>query len=447
MHRAESMSAVSHHLHMHPLVQDDRVHRDLYTDEALFAQEQQRFFGRAWLFAGHGSQMPQVGDFITVSLSGQPVLLLRDVQGDIQAFFNRCAHKGSQLYSQAQGHVGKMLRCPYHAWSYRLDGQALARPLKDGYVGTGLDASPNGQGLTRLPGVQVYREFVFVRLSPEGLDFDTYFGDALRAIDNMVERSPVGRLEVAGGVLRNTMACNWKMYLENINDSVHPVSAHESASSVARQMWQQQPSGAPMPMAMEQILPFANGYDFFDQMGARIHPQGHSLLGVNFSIHSAYAVLPEYQAALEAAWGVERTQEVLQRSPQNAVLYPSIALKGSPLSMRVIRPLAVDRTLVEAWSFRAVGAPDVLLERAMTYNRLVFSPMSVVAHDDVHLFESIQQGLQAQGQPWVSLHRNHQAGESAHTSADTNSANEWLMRNQYRAWAQAMAQPLASELA
>jgi hypothetical protein len=63
------------------------------------------------------------------------------------------------------------------------------------------------------------------------------------------------------------------------------------------------------------------------------------------------------------------------------------------------------------------------------------------------LFESIQQGLHAQGQPWVSLHRNHQAGESAHTSADTNSANEWLMRNQYRAWAQAMAQPLASELA
>ncbi|MEY3652757.1 MAG: hypothetical protein RL739_927 [Pseudomonadota bacterium] len=441
------MSAVSPELPLHPLVHDDRVHRDLYTDAGLFAQEQRRFFGRAWVFAGHASQMPEVGDFITLSLSAQPILLLRDAQGNIQAFFNRCAHKGAQLCTQAQGNVGKMLRCPYHAWSYRLDGQALARPLKDGYAGTGLDASPNGQGLTRLPGVQVYREFVFVRLSPEGLDFEAYFGDALQAIDNMVDRSPVGRLEVAGGVLRNTMACNWKMYLENINDSVHPVSAHESASSAARQLWQGQADGAPMPMAMEQILPFANGYDYFDRMGARIYPQGHSLLGVNFSIHSAYAVLPEYQAALEAAWGVERTHEVLQRSPQNAVLYPSIALKGSPLSMRVIRPLAVDRTLVEAWSFRAVGAPDVLLERAMTYNRLVFSPMSVVAHDDVHLFESIQQGLLAQGQPWVSLHRNHQAGESAHTRADTNSANEWLMRNQYRAWAQAMAQPLASELA
>ena len=71
----------------------------------------------------------------------------------------------------------------------------------------------------------------------------------------------------------------------------------------------------------------------------------------------------------------------------------------------MIRPLAADRTLVEAWSFRVEGAPDLLFERSMTYNRLVFSPMSVVAHDDVHLFESIQQGLRAEGNEWVSLHR------------------------------------------
>ncbi len=445
MQSIEPMSAVPHPMSAHPLVQERCVHRDLYTDAALFAQEQQRFFARAWLFAGHGSQIPAAGDYITLDLSGQPLILVRDPQGDIHAFFNRCAHKGAKLYTLPHGQVGKMMRCPYHAWSYRLDGRPVTVPLKDGYVGTGLDSSPSGQGLTPVPGLHVYRDFVFVRLSEQGMDFAEYFGDALKAIDNMVERSPVGRLEVAGGVLRNTIACNWKMYLENINDAVHPVSSHESASTAARDIWKGHGSDEPMPMAVEQILPFANGYDYFDRMGARIHPQGHSLLGVNFSIHSAYGVPSDYQAALEARWGVERTQEVLQRSPQNAVLYPSIALKGSPLSMRVIRPLAVDRTLVEAWSFRAVGAPDLLLERAMTYNRLVFSPMSVVAHDDVHLFESIQQGLQAMGNPWVSLHRNYQANESAQTSADTNSANEWLMRNQYRAWAQAMLQPLASE--
>ena len=110
----------------------------------------------------------------------------------------------------------------------------------------------------------------------------------------------------------------------------------------------------------------------------------------------------------------------------------------------MIRPLAADRTLVEAWSFRVDGAPDLLFERSMSYNRLVFSPMSVVAHDDVHLFESIQQGLRADGNDWVSLHRDFDAAELAHADASTtNGTNELLMRNQYRAWARYMTLDMA----
>ena len=124
----------------------------------------------------------------------------------------------------------------------------------------------------------------------------------------------------------------------------------------------------------------------------------------------------------------------MHRSPQNAVLFPSLSVKGSPQAIRVIRPLAVDRTLVEAWSLRPVGAPDLLLDRAMSYNRLVFSPMSVVAHDDVHLFESIQRGLKADGNEWISLHRNFDPAELGQGTVTTNGTNELLMRNQFRAW-------------
>ncbi len=135
-------------------------------------------------------------------------------------------------------------------------------------------------------------------------------------------------------------------------------------------------------------------------MGGRVFANGHSVLGINFSIHSNYAQLPDYEAAMREAHGAERAMEILQRSPQNSVLFPSLSVKGSPQAIRVIRPLAANRTLIEAWSFRAAGAPDLLFERAMTYNRLVFSPMSVVAHDDVHLFESMQRGLAAEGNEW-----------------------------------------------
>jgi hypothetical protein len=121
------------------------------------------------------------------------------------------------------------------------------------------------------------------------------------------------------------------------------------------------------------------------------------------------------------------------------VLWPSIAFKASPQTMRVLRPIAADRMVLEGWSFRAKGAPDLLLERSITYNRVAFSPMSLVALDDVGIFESAQRALRASGNEWVSLHRGHRAGEEAADEVETNGTNEILMRNQFRAWARFMA--------
>ena len=149
--------------------------------------------------------------------------MLRQADGSIRVLYNRCAHKGTKLVSDESGNTGKFLRCPYHAWSYRLDGSPLAMPLKAGYEGTRLAQCESGRGLAPLRHVAVYRDFVFVRIGEAGPGFEAYFGDALRAIDNLVDRSPVGRLRIEGGVLRNVIRCNWKMYLENINDAVHPM--------------------------------------------------------------------------------------------------------------------------------------------------------------------------------------------------------------------------------
>ncbi len=422
------------------MVQEDRVHRDLYLSDELFALEQRHFFANTWNFVGHASQVPNAGDFVAVEIAGQPLLMVRQPDGSIRVLNNRCAHKGMPLATDACGNTGKFFRCPYHAWTYKLDGSPLAIPIKNGYEGTRLKECESGQGMGAVKDVEVHRDFVFARLNEGGPDFRAYFGGVLAAIDNLVDRSPTGKLTVEGGILRNIVHCNWKMYLENINDTVHPQSAHESATQAANVLWQGKPADAPKPMAMEQILPFGAGYDFFDRMGGRVYPNGHSMLGTNFSIHSGYGQVPAYEAALVAAHGAERTAEILQRSPQNSVFFPNLSVKSSPQAIRVIRPLAADRTLIEAWSFRVEGAPELLLERSMTYNRLVFSPMSIVAHDDVHLFESMQHGLRAGRNEWVSLHRGFRADELEQgVSIEVNGTNEWLMRNQFRAWAQFMA--------
>jgi hypothetical protein len=281
-------------------------------------------------------------------------------------------------------------------------------------------------------------------LADDGPAFDDYFGDVLRALDNMVDRSPEGRLAIDGGCLRSVIRCNWKIYLENINDTVHPMSTHQSAVDAAhgcgrtsrpmrRNRWQWNRSCRSAPATTS-----STGW-----AGAPTRTATACSASTSASIR-ANAQLPDYEAALREVHGAERTAEILQRSPQNAVLYPSLAVKGSPQSIRVIRPLAADRTLVEAWSFRVRGAPDVLLERTQTYNRLVFSPMSVVAHDDVHLFESIQRGLRADGNPWVSLHRDFDRTELERGTIETNGTSELLMRNQHRAWAKSMMLGMAA---
>ena len=87
---------------------------------------------------------------------------------------------------------------------------------------------------------------------------------------------------------------------------------------------------------------------------------------------------------------------------------------------------------------RLKGAPDELLQRTVTYNRLINSPFSVVGHDDLHAYRAIQKGLHASGNPWVSLHRNFDAAEIGQREVTATGTSEISIRNQYRAWVEAM---------
>ena len=413
------------------LVEADRVHRDLYIDQEVFELEMERLWSRTWIYVGHTSQVPQAGDFITVDVAAKPLIVVRHTDGKVRVLMNRCAHKGTKVVYDFAGNTGKTFRCPYHAWTYRTDGTLLQIPLKQGYEGTRMAE-------TALAPVthEVYRGFVFVRLA-DGPGFREYFGDSLSSIDYLADRSPEGELEITGGCLRYLHNCNWKMFVENLNDTMHPMIAHASSAGTAKKLWEGKPADMPKPMAIEQYVPFANDYKFFDDMGVRVYPHGHGFSGVNFSIHSAYSSIPEYEEAMNRAYGAERAQHILGTVRHNTVYYPSLTIKGAIQSIRVARPLAADRTIIESWTFRLKGAPARLLERTVMYNRLINSPMSVVGHDDLHCYRSAQEGLAAAGNDWVSLHRNFRAGEAGEMTC--NGTSEISMRNQFRAWREYMA--------
>jgi hypothetical protein len=138
---------------------------------------------------------------------------------------------------------------------------------------------------------------------------------------------------------------------------------------------------------------------------------------------------------MKAAYGEERTAQILGLTRHNTVYYPNLTIKGAIQAIRVVKPLAVDRTLVESWTFRLKGAPPQLLARTCMYNRLINSPFSVVGHDDLHAYRGIQKGLHASGNEWISLHRNFDPAEVGQTDVTTVGTSEISMRNQYRAWA------------
>ena len=423
------------------LIEPDRVHRDVYTDPEVFQLEMERLWSRTWIYVGHASQVPEAGDYITLDIATRPVIMVRQTDGSIRVLLNRCAHKGTKLVSAPAGNAGKTFRCPYHAWTYRTDGSLLHIPLKEGYEGTRLHETESVRGLTPV-NAEMYRGFVFARLSKEGPGFREYFGDSLSSIDNLADRSPEGELEITGGCLRYMHNSNWKMFIENLNDTMHPMIVHASSAGTAKKLWEGKPADMPKPMAIEQIAPFASDYKFFDDMGVRVYANGHSFSGVNFSIHSSYSSVSGYEEMMKRAYGEERAKRILGTVRHNTVYFPSLTIKGAIQSIRVARPLAADRTLIESWTFRLKGAPDSLLQRTVVYTRLINSPMSMVGHDDLHAYRSIQEGLMAQGNEWVSLHRNFDPTEAAQlderAELTTNGTSEISMRNQFRAWRQFM---------
>ena len=438
--------------HKHPqavaaLVRETEVHKDCYIDDEIFDLEMAHLFANTWVYVGHASQVPQVGDFYTTTVGTQPVVMVRHTDQSVRVLYNRCPHKGVQVAPDGCGNTGKFFRCPYHAWTFRTDGKLLSIPLKKGYDNTGLESCEASHGMVPVGAVQVYRDFVFCRLNPEGIGFDAFFGESLSTLDNMVDRSPEGRLEVAGGVLRYMHNCNWKMLVDNQTDTCHPMVAHESSAGTAVKVWNDAPPGTPKPMAVELFAPFMSPYEFFENMGIRVWDNGHGHTGVSDSIHADYSAVPGYMEQMVAAYGEERAQARLGDVRHNTVYFPNIMVKGPIQTLRLFKPIAANKTLVESWTFRLVGAPDLLLERTLMYNRLINAPTSVVGHDDLEMYERAQTALHSRGSQWINVARLYDPSEVNQTNVVTNGTNEMQMRSQMRAWVKFMTATMPTEAA
>ena len=417
------------------LVESTKIHRDVYTKEEIFELEMERIWSKAWIFIGHDSQVPNRGDYYATNITHKiPVVMTRDQKGEVNVLHNRCAHKGAKLVDTRCGNA-RAFTCCYHGWCFNTDGTLLKIPNEKGYDNTGFEIKDPKNNIQKVAQSENYRGFVFATLDPDAPDLKTWMGGALDVFDNLCDRAPEGEVEAAGGVLRYEHDCNWKLFLENLNDTMHPMVTHQSVVQAAKDYISTLPAEAASQRAEAEIIPpFGASFEVFENTEITGFKYGHHYDGGKSSIHADYSVLPAYNDAMVAAYGEERTREIFSFNTHNTLYYPSVTIKSAVQNIRVVRPLAVNKCIVETWSFRLKGAPDEILQRTLLYSRLINSSASMVGPDDLEAYMRIQSGLESNGDDWVDMARQFGRDKDQGDRTVGGGTSDLDVRTQYKAW-------------
>jgi phenylpropionate dioxygenase-like ring-hydroxylating dioxygenase large terminal subunit len=420
------------------LVREHAVHRAAYVDPVVFALEQERVFRRAWLYVGHESEVPRPGDYLLTRLGPDEVILTRGDDGEMHALHNRCAHRGARVVAAAKGNL-RQFRCPYHAWTYRLDGSLVGVPLADGY------AQKPELGLPRVARVESYRGFVFGSHAIEGPPLMAFLGGLRSAFDNMLDRAPAGTVTRFGGALRLEYRGNWKMFMENAVDLVHPGFVHRSSVEAAREHPEALQAEGLAQQGAQMFL--ANGMPGPQWSEVPLHafPGGHAYMGGFYrkgviAPERHDAVFERYRGLLVERHGEARTAAILSVDRFNNLVWPTLSLNARFAALRIVHPLAVDRTVVEVQCFRLDGAPQEMHDLTLQFVNLAASPASMVASDDLEIFERCQRGLQGGPNDWIDVRRGALAdARQADGSILGPGTSEIAIRNQFEAWKSYMA--------
>ncbi len=213
--------------HLNP-AQSGLLSKDVFSAE-VYEAELTNVFGRSWQFVGHTSMIPNAGDYVSLYMGEDPVIVTRDAEGSIHVLLNKCRHRGNRVCLFDTGN-SRSFTCSYHGWAFTTDGSLKAVPfLRDTY-GDSFDKSK--WGLVKAK-VQEFHGLVFATWDAHAADLETYLGDAAWYLEAMMLDEALGGLEVVSGVQRYRMPANWKLLAENFaGDQTHVAITHASVLSV-----------------------------------------------------------------------------------------------------------------------------------------------------------------------------------------------------------------------
>ncbi len=427
------------------LVQEDRVHRSIYTDPRIFELEMTRIFGAVWVYLAHESQVPRNDDFVTARLGPRPIIVVRDSRGELRALFNRCTHRGARVCRAGRGSA-RTFQCPYHGWTYFNSGKLRGVPWPEGYA---CDFKDSAFNLAQVPRVESYRGFIFGTLNPDAPTLGDYLGAAKRPIDEWLDRNPGSRVTVVEAN-RLRFKGNWKLAYDNAADGYHVVFSHRSLLEMENRgendpnkgmsFYRGKPDETPM-----YVQSFGRGHHFKDKRpNVARHP------GALWEMEGLQPGMQRYEALIRQKLGhrAARALDLAASEPVNINIFPNLSILGNHI--QVFQPLAVDETDSVWYATAIVDEANELEGMAAAVNAIRMRTQESFPNfgevDDAANFEEIQKGLAACEDEWVYMHRGLGIPGRVQTLADGTlkapATDEVFMREHMKEWQRLMsAQP------
>jgi glycine betaine catabolism A len=323
--------------------------RACYTSEEIFAAEKDAIFGRLWSCVGRSSRLAQPGDYIVATVADESIIVVRGRDGIVRAFFNVCRHRGTRLCSTERGRFSDVIQCPYHAWTYAIEGALIGAPHMLGVEGFNRDDYP-----LHTAAVAASNGFVFVNVATATMTLPAWFAPLATRLD----RFNLEALAIAHHVTYDVRA-NWKLVFQNYSECLHcPVIHPELASRIPYQSSANDLADGPF---LGGYMELAADHESVTVSGRRCAPP------------------------------INTTMKDDQRRAYYYSAMPNLLLSIHPDYVNYYRltPLAVDRTRVDSeWLFNIDPAnPEAVRpEEAVSF-------WDLVNRQDWHIVEQGQQGI------------------------------------------------------
>ena len=343
-----------------------RVPYGVFTDSEIFAEEQERIFrGPVWTNVALEAEIPNRGDYKSSYVGDTSVVAVRSDDGTVQAFVNRCAHRGTLLVRDQIG-TTKDFTCIYHHWCYDLTGNLIGVPFLRGLKGKGgmpADFKMAEHGLRTLR-VACYRGAVFVTFDDETEDLETYLGpDGTEYLDRMFHK-PIKII----GYMRQRMPTNWKLYIENTRDANHAGLLHQLPVTFG--LWRNTQSGG---SKLDRMKRHEIQYGYLDTDTEEDAKEGYD------SIQSYNATLTLNDSSIVdyvPEWGDNISSKFLTVFP--GTVFQQFA---NTLATRQIRPRKIDEFDLYWTVFGYEDDDEAAHMRRMKQNNLA-GPAGVVSMED-----------------------------------------------------------------